>query len=268
MTPRFLLSALATAALLHATGAQAGWVTVSNAGSPVLTTCNLKDANGNQSPTLTTCKINALPTYAADGFILANAVPQRTTNISVTGDTGTAMVGKLYEKVWCHSTNGTTCDSTNQFIFGMRANLNADTSWNSDGETFEINDLFHAVPSGATVDIAYFMGTVAGGTNVDTAQANKYLEYAGRTKKGLGEYAASPNGLNPTRNNAWIDFRADANALDPDGISSAWSPWVFARLTCPTGIDTTARTSKLRLHQGGEEGQSDIEVLLTGYVCK
>lgn len=268
MTRQSLFYALAACGLLTHAGAQAAWVTVSNSGTPVLSTCNPKDASGNQSATLATCKITALPTYAADGFIVATAVPQRTTNISVTGDTGTAVVGKLYERVWCHSTNGSSCDSTNKFIFGMRANLNNNSSWNSDGETFEINDLFHAVPTAATVEIAYFMGTVANGTSVDTAKANKYLEYSGRTKKGLGEYPGSPSGLNPTRDNTWIDFRADTNAFDPDGISSPWSPWVFARLTCATGIDTVAHTSKLRVHEGGEEGQSDIEVIMSGYVCK
>lgn len=268
MTSRFLRPAVAAAGMLCALAAQAGWVTVSNSGTPVLSTCNPKDASGNQSSTLATCKISALPSYAADGYIVASSLPQRTTNISVTGDTGTAVVGRLFERVWCSSVNGSTCDGTNKYIFGMRANLNTNAGWNSDGETFEINDMFHAVPSGATVQIAYFMGTVAGGTNVDTAQANKYLEYSGRTKKGLGEYAGSPSGLNPTRDNTWINFRADTNAFDPDGISSPWSPWVFARLTCPTGIDTAARTSKLRVHQGGEEGQSDIEVIMAGYVCK
>ena len=267
MTRQSLLYAVAAAGLLSHAGAQAGWVTVSNSGSPVLSTCNPKDASGNQSSTLSTCKITALPSYAADGFIVATAVPQRANTITVTGDTGTANVGTLYERVWCHSTNGSTCDATNQFIFGMRANLNTQSAWNSDGETFEINDFFHAVPSSATVQIAYFMGTVANGTNLDTAKANKYLEYSGRTEKGLGEYATSPNGLNPTRDNTWINFRADTNALDPDGVSSPWSPWVFARLTCASGIDTAAHTSKIRVHQGGEEGQSDIEVIMSGYVC-
>jgi len=259
-------SLVALAALgLHAT-AHADWVTVSSSGSPVLSTCNPKTGSpATQSPTLATCKVAGLPGSAAvPGYILKAS---RSAPIIVNSVT----VGTLYDRVYCKGT-GTVCDATNTYILATRANLNTSVWQPGSSDSFEINDFFRAVRSAASADIAYFMGTVDGGTAADTALSKKYLEYSGRTLKGLGEYAGSPTDLNPTRNNGWIDFRVDTNANDPDAVapysySSPWSPWLLVRQNCPTGATTSAQAQTVRLWQGGEEGQAPQAILTSAYRC-
>lgn len=261
-SPRRLAALAASAAAALGAGslslsAQAAFVTlpVVSGSTTTLTACNPKNASGAQSPTLATCKVTGLPGSAAiPGYILRSS---RTAAITVNG----VNVGTLYDRVWCLGT-GTTCNSTNTYILGARINLNAN-AWDPSGESFEINDLFRAIRSAASADVAYFMGT--SGTSADTAPAFKYLEYTGRTLQGLNEPSGS--GLTKTTNNGWANFRADTNADDPDGGNSPWSPWMLVRQVCPSGYNTTAQTQKIRLRQGGEEGQPPTALLTSAYVC-
>lgn len=267
---RVSLITLAATACLLGGAARADWVTVSSSGDPVLSVCNPKTGTGDektQSPTLTTCKVDGLPGSAA--------VPGYTQIRSTSSDivVNSVVVGELHDRVWCAGSAG-VCDGTNTYILGTRVLLNDDTSWGSTGESFEINDYARTIKPGLPADIAYFMGTVDDGSVASTAKAYKYLEYAGRTKKGLGEYPGSKKGgLNPTRSNGWIDFRADTNADDPDAnppfsASSPWSPWMLVRQVCADGLKSGRPTNKLRMHQGGEEGQPDVEVFAPAYVCR
>ncbi|MBQ0958120.1 hypothetical protein KAK06_04035 [Ideonella sp. 4Y11] len=258
------------ATLLAASAAQADWVTVSDAGTPVLSVCNPKTGKGGQQtqdPNLSTCKVDGLPgSPSMPGYTRIKAT---STPITV----NTVQVGTLHDWVWCAGTSQ-VCDGSNSYILGTRVELNDSTDWGSTGESFEINDFTRAIKPDQPAQIAYFMGTVDNGTSAATAKAYKYMEYAGRTRKGLGEYAGSKKGdLNPTRNNAWIDFRSDTNADDPDAnppfsFSSPWSPWMMVHQICANGIKPAQVGNKLRLHQGGEEGQPDVEVYASAYVCK
>lgn len=240
---------------LHAT-AQAQFVTIPVAGgaTTALTACNPKPS----SATLTTCKVTGLPGSAAiPGYILKSS-----TSSSILVGGSSTNVGTLYDRVYCKGT-GTTCDSSNTYILATRANLNTNVWSGTTTASFEINDFFRTVRSAVSVDVAYFMP--GGGSGADNAQAFKYLEYTGRTVKGLNE--PSPNSNTKTTNNNWIAFRADTNANDPDGGTSAWSPWLLVRQVCPTGYNTTPQALKGRLWQGGEEGQPPQEILKSVYVC-
>ena len=262
-----------TLALLAATlggAAQADWVTVSDAGQPVLSVCNPKTGSGDektQSPTLSTCKVNGLPG--------SPEMPGYTQIKSFSSELfiNEVFVGTLHDRVWCAGSSG-VCDASNTYILGTRVELIDEPNWGGTGESFEVNDYQRAIKPGVPADIAYFMGTVDGGSSASTAKAYKYLEYAGRTKRGLGEYPGSKKGnLNPTRSNGWIDFRADTNANDPDANppfsqSSPWSPWMLVRQVCDEGIRNARVANKLRLHQGGEEDQPDAEIIASAYACR
>lgn len=265
-----LAAALALAGLAGAAGA-AGFVTipVQTGSTTTLTTCNpkinLDTPTETQDPANTTCQVSGLPGSAAiPGYILKSS---RTANIVINSVT----VGTLYDRVWCKG-SGSTCDASNTYILGLRARMNAN-AWNPSGKSFEINDFFRTIRSAASVDIAYFQGTVIGGTAPDTAAARKYLEFSGRTLKGLFEPSTSAqNDPVKTTNNAWIDFRADANFNDPDSnppfsYSSEWSPWLLVRQVCPSGYNATAQTLKARLWQGGEESQTPQAITTSAYIC-
>ncbi|MEY2687272.1 MAG: hypothetical protein RL375_1470 [Pseudomonadota bacterium] len=259
----------ATALLMAAPGAQAAFVTPTLTGVTTLSICspklNLDTPTEQQNPATTTCRVEGLPGSAAvPGYIQRAA---RSAPIVVNGVT----IGTLYDRVWCLGT-GTTCNATNTYILGMRINLNTAVWKATTPFSFEVNDMFRAVRAATSADIAYFNGTVVGGTLPDTAAARKFLEYSGRTIKGLFEPSAEAQQfLNKARNNAWMDFRVDVNANDPDATAlsptSPWSPWVFVRQVCPTGFNATPQPLKIRLRQGGEEGQLAQEILTSGYVC-
>lgn len=226
---------------------------------------NLDTPQETQDPAVTTCKVTGLPgSSALPGYILKSS---RTQAIVING----VNVGTLYDRVWCLGT-GTTCNSTQTYMLGMRARMNANV-WSPTGFSFEINDFFRTVRSGTTADIGYFMGTVLGGTSPDTAQARKYLEFSGRTLQGLFEPASqAQNARSKTTNNAWMNFRVDTNINDPDSnppfsYSSEWSPWMLVRQNCPSGYNATAQALKTRLWQGGEEGQPPQAILTSAYVC-
>lgn len=264
------LAAAAALAAFAATPAQADWVTLATTGTPTLTVCNPKinidTPQETQSATVTTCKVDGLPGSAAIPGYIQRA--SRTANITL----NSKVVGTLHDRVWCRGT-GTTCDATNTYILGARILLNT-TAWNPSGLSFEVNDLMRAVRPATSLDIAYFMGTNdTAAQTPDNALAKKYVEYSGRTLQGLFEPSTSAQtNLNKTRNNAWVDFRADINANDPDSnppfsVSSKWSPWLLVRQVCPTGFNPTPQNLKIRLWEGGEEGQAPQPILTAGYVC-
>lgn len=284
-----ILCAGLAAAGLHAT-AVGGFVTVpvQPAGSQPLTPINPKinldtptetQNRANALGTITGANINAAMT--ALGHILKSS---RTAPIVVNG----INVGTLHDRVWCLGT-GTTCNATNTYALGLRVQLNAN-AWNPTGRSFEINDFFRAVRASAAAEAAYYRGVVNPlptsapaippfpastpnpGADANTASSYKDLEVVGRTLQGLFEPSGSAQYAGKTTNNAWIDFRADANKNDPDinppwSYNSEWSPWLIVRQVCPTGYNATPQALKARLWQGGEEGQTPQAILTSAYVC-
>ena len=287
--------ALASLAALNATPeASAAFVTLPNSGAP-LVTCNPK-VGGVQSPTLTTCKVDGLPGSASlPGYIL---VASTTRSITV----NSVVVGTLYDRVYCVGT-GSTCDTSNTYIIATRASMSSTANfparnancpmWSSTtNECFEINNFFRQIrgsnpvyPAGSgtpttaavevSTDIAYFMGTSSSSTNANDALAFKYLEYAGKTFKGLNQYTVpgnanySNNPVSPgDRDATRVSFQADTNVSDPDGGSSKWSPWLFTRQVCPNGTPRyTEPNFAVKYWQGGEEGQIQQNVQAKGYAC-
>jgi hypothetical protein len=249
---------------------------------------NETQITGNDTGTVTV--LPGAPVTAGSGFPDSNTYIQKATrvaNVSI----NSVVVGQLYERVWCKGT-GTTCNATNTYILGQRLRLNT-TAWSPTGASFEINDLFRAIRPAAAADIAYFRGTAnplpktaglptvppfpatqpAPGTVPETASSYKDLEFAGRTLKGLFEPSTQGqnNVLKPT-SNGWMDFRIDVNKADPDvtipfSYSSEWSPWLLVRQVCPTGFNAVPQPLKVRLWQGGEEGQTPASIVTSGYVC-
>lgn len=213
----------------------------------------------------------------------------RTAPIIVNGVT----VGTLYDRVWCVGTAAACASATasNTYVLGTRVQLNT-TAWNPTGNSFEINDFFRTIRSTVGADAAYYRGSAnplpttpnpptippfpstqpAPGTSAETASSYKDLETLGRTIQGLFEPSTSAQYANKTTNNAWIDFRADANKNDPDvsipySYNSEWSPWLLVRQVCATGYNATPQAMKMRLWEGGEEGQTPQAILTSAYVC-
>lgn len=276
------LSALAAAAAAACSPLHAQWVTLTDSGTPILATINPKTTvtptpslctntgaapTGGQLPvntqssSLATGKFGGLPGSASmTGYIL-----HRTNGAGTALRTGSpaVTVGTLYDRVYCTSSNGSSCDGTNTYVFATRAILNTN-AWDPSGGAFEINDFFRAVPTAATgVQVGYYMGT-SGGSAPDNSQAFKYLEYAGRTNTGLGQTI--------TRSQGFVAFRADTNASDPDrcepySSNSSNSPWMYARLTCSSGVTTSPAAFKIRVRQGGEEGQPIVSISTSGFAC-
>lgn len=249
--------------------AHAALCTVSNSGTPVLTTVNPKPFT---VPPPSTCLVNGLPGSAGfTGYRTTPVFQQSNVDLKV----GTAVVGKYWDRVYCTGTS-TTCDGTNNYIFATRIQMLAGSGgapcplWSgTTTECFEINDIFRSIPSAATnVQVGYWMGSSSTSGNVDTQLAVKYLEYTGRTFQGLDPAnPAAPR----TRNNAKIDFRTDVNVFDPDGVNAPWSPWLYVRVNCPSGINTNLAASpgkfSIRFRQGGEEGQIQTFTELPAYLC-
>jgi hypothetical protein len=276
------LAAIAAAAAAFCAPLHAQWVTLTDSGSPILATINPKTTvtptpslctntgaapSGGQLPvntqssSLSTGKFGGLPGSAAmTGYILYRT---NTTGTALQTGSPAVTVGTLYDRVYCTSSNGTSCDGTNTYVFATRAILNTN-AWDPSGGAFEINDFFRAVPTAATgVQVGYYMGT-SGGSVPDDSQAFKYLEYAGRTNTGLGQTI--------TRSQGFVAFRADTNASDPDrcepySFNSSNSPWMYAKLTCSSGVTTSQAAFKIRVRQGGEEGQPIVSISTSGFAC-
>ena len=180
---------------------RAGYVTLSQSGTNVLKTCNPSNSASNSA-----CRVTSLPGESGYQLVASRSAP-----IIINGVT----VGTQYEKVWRH------CTDTTAYIFGTRVQMNAEV-WDGTGLAFNVNDLLRQVRSDQSVAVAYYAGSPV---------ATKLLSYAGRTSTGLNEYDTAQ----PPRENGWVDFRIDANAADPDGQSSPYSPWLLVKTRAPEG---------------------------------
>ncbi len=261
---RKALLVAALGALAYQAPAHAGLCTVSDSGTPILTTVNPKPFT---VPPPATCLVNGLPGVGSDlpGYILKQT---RTADIIVSG----VKVGNLYDRAYCLG-SASTCDATNTWIIATRVqmlatpvnfparNPNCPLWSGTSNECFEINDIFrnilgtNSVPISAAV--GYWMG--ASGSTADTAPAVKYLEYTGKTYKGLNETI--------TRDNTKIAYRTDVNVSDPDGVDAPWSPWLLVRQTCAGGVSGTPAAFAIKYWQGGEEGQIQTNVQASAYKC-
>lgn len=178
----------------------AGYEELSKDGPVVLTNCNPNNSANNA-----TCKENSLPGVNGYSLVASRSAPLMYNEV---------VIGTLHEKVWRDN------DRPDAYIFGMRLVMNAE-QWDSSGLAFNVNDVFRQTLPGRRVSVAYVLDG-----------ALKRLQRAGRTVQGLNEY----EGPQPERDNTWVDFRVDVNAADPDGVSSAASPWLLARTKAPDGI--------------------------------
>jgi len=254
----------AVAALCGVPAAQAGWVTVSDSGTPVLSNCNPKPFT---TPTPSACLLtgNTLPIAIGPNAIL---VSSNSATIFANG----VDVGTLYDRVYCYGTGGVCATSGTNFrkyTIATRVQLKPG-AWNGhSNESFEVNDLIRRIVSGVTTESGYWMGPPAAAcgstttTDPDCGLANmKWVEYTGKTQYGLND------ALVGTRDNNYIDHRNDANADDPDGVSSKWSAWVVARQTCSFGLESGQMAFSIKLWEGGEESQDHYTQWMSGYRCK
>lgn len=243
--------------------AHAGWVTVTDSGSPVLTACNPKPFT---TPTPSACLLTGNTLVDAIG---PDAVPVSSSSTSIVANGVT--VGTLYDRVYCYGTGGSCAISgsyLNKYTLAMRVKLNAG-AWNGhNSESFEVNDLIRQILNGVSADSGYWMGPPAGAcgdinsNDPDCGVANgKWVEYTGKTQYGLNDTLVG------TRDNDYIDHRNDANANDPDGVSSKWSAWVVVKQTCELGVSEDVVDFSVKLWEGGEESQDHYTQWMPGFVC-
>ena len=244
-----LKSAVAIAIALLSQQALAAYKAVSNSGSPVLVECQgVQEPEPDPTPPPAgTCLVTSLP-----GTGWTAVATNSNQNIVANG----TVVGKYTDRVW--QQNG-----TNNFVFGIRLSMTSNLWTPPAGScastapiSFEVNDIMR---SGfghlSNLTVAY----------KQPGSAEEGLWLAGRTRQGINEYAATPYGLDPARDNGWIDFRTDVNVDDPDGNSKANSAWMLVAVTSSAGVNTVPQPGAIRLWQGGEEGQCKYEILLPGY---
>jgi hypothetical protein len=232
-------------------------------------------------PPPSTCLVDGLPGVGSDlpGYILK---AWRVADITASS----VKVGDLYDRVYCLGT-GSTCDATNTYIIATRVHMlptpvnlplrnpNCPVWSGTSNDCFEINNYFRNIrgTSGTPVaaDVGYWMGGSGGtsGTDPDTSLAVKYMEYTGKTYKGINQIVLP--GAAADRDSTKIMFWADANVYDPDGTNSEWSPWMFVRQNCPFGGATdhyTLASFAIKLWQGGEETQIPTNLQASAYACK
>lgn len=249
MNSILIKSAIASATALLSMQAFAAYEAISNSGSPVLKECQgVQEPYPDPTPPAAgTCRVTSLP---GTGWTQIRA--SNSGNIVANG----SVVGTYADRVW--QQNG-----TNNYVFGIRLSMNT-TTWTPPAGTcpnttptyFEVNDILRGgFGHLSNLTIAY----------KQPGSAEEGLWLAGRTAQGLNEYAASPFGLDPSRDNNWVDFRTDVNANDPDGTSKASSAWMLVAATVPGGVSTNQVAGAIRLWQGGEEGQCKFSVYLPGY---
>ena len=271
--------ALITAALAMAAPARAALCTLTDTGTPILTKANPKPF---KVPPPKACLVNGLPGVGSDlpGYI---QVATRVADIVVSG----VKVGNLHDRVYCLGTAG-VCNGTQTYILATRVqmlatpvnfpnrNPNCPLWSGTSNDCFEINNVFRNIrgtnAAPVTAQVGYWMGSTAGSNDPNLALANKYMEYTGKTYKGLNQI--TPPGTNAAdRDNRRVMFWSDANVFDPDGVNAPWTPWFFVKQNCPNGVITTnlptdARTKfAIKYWQGGEEGQIQKNVQLPAYVC-
>jgi hypothetical protein len=270
-----LTALLGAAAFLHHAPAHAAVCSLPDSGNPVISV-NPKPFT---VPPPSTCSIAGLPgSSALPGYILKAS---RQADITVSS----VKVGDLFDRVYCLGT-GTACDSTNTYIIATRVRLNPTPVnfparnpncplWSgTSNECFEINNVFRNIrgtsASPIASDVGYWMGTGSStGTDPDNSLSTKYLEYTGKTYKGLNQ--VTPPGTSADRDNTKAMFWADANVFDPDGSNSSWSPWFYVRQNCPfggTGDHYTLTSFAIKYWQGGEESQIPTNVQASAYACK
>ena len=187
----------------HAASA-AGFERLSKVGESVLTQCNPTNSSSNHQ-----CKVTSLPGEPGYTLVASRSAPLIYNDIEI---------GTVNERVWRN------VEQPKLYIFGVRVVMNANP-WDSSGTAFNVNDLFRQTLPGKAVSVAYFLDG-----------ASDSLHEAGRTVQGLNEL----EGDEPERDNTWVDFRIEANAADPDGTSSAQSPWLLTKTRAPTGISLNA----------------------------
>ena len=178
----------------------AGFKKLSKAGESVLTECNPTSSGASHR-----CKVTSLPGEPGYSLVASRSAPLIYNDIEI---------GQVNERVWRNVAK------PKLYIFGVRVIMNAN-QWDSSGASFNVNDLFRQTLPGKKVSVAYFLDG-----------ATEALHAAGRTVQGLNEFEEDE----PERDNTWVDFRIDANAADPDGTSSARSPWLLTKTRAPTGI--------------------------------
>jgi hypothetical protein len=194
---------LACSGMLLAMGqaaSAAGFERLTKEGDEVLTLCNPSSSSSNPR-----CKVTSLPGEPGYTLVAARSAPLIYNDIEI---------GTVNERVWRN------VEKPKVYIFGVRVIMNANP-WDSSGAAFNVNDLFRQTRPGKAVSVAYFLDG-----------ATEALHASGRTVQGLNEFEEDE----PERDNTWVDFRIDANAADPDGTSSARSPWLLTRTRAPTGI--------------------------------
>jgi hypothetical protein len=256
--------------------AHASMCSLPDSGSP-LVTANPKPF---VVPPPSTCLEDGLPGVATDlpGYIL---VASRTANITVSG----VVVGTLYDRVYCTGT-GTTCDSTNTYILATRAHMAATPVnfparnpncplWSgTSNNCFEINNYFRAIrgttASPVAASVGYWMGTGSTtGTDPDNSSAAKYMEYTGKTFKGLNQI--TPPGTSSDYDGTHVMFWADTNVFDPDGTNSPWSPWFYVQQNCPNTSGgahfVLTNPFAIKYWEGGEEGQIQNNIQALAYTC-
>lgn len=182
----------------------AGFERLSKTGDSVLTGCNPTSASWNHR-----CKVTGLPGEPGYTLVASRSAPLIYNDIEI---------GTVNERVWRN------VEQPKLYIFGVRVIMNANP-WDSSGAAFNVNDLFRQTRPTKAVSVAYFLDG-----------ATEALHEAGRTVQGLNEFEDAE----PERDNTWVDFRIDANAADPDGTSSARSPWLLTKTRAPTGISLNA----------------------------
>jgi hypothetical protein len=196
------------AAGLALTGAQAamalGYEKLTKTGEEVLHTCNPTN-----SPFNTECKVTSLPGLSGYALVAARSAPMIYNDVTI---------GTVYEKVWRNQAKPKV------YIFGVRLVMN-DSAYDSTGLAFNVNDVFRQTRPGKAVSVAYYLDG-----------ATKALQVAGRTVQGLNEFEEDE----PERDDTWVDFRIDANAAEPEGPTSAQSPWLLMRTRVPTGFALNA----------------------------
>jgi len=241
----------ALAVVCGGTAAQAaplGFVTLSGSGDQVLTRCNPRHLAQRYR-----CRVASLP--GESGYTLVAA---RSSDI-VKND---VVIGRLLDRVWRRADGS--------HILGAQIQLNA-SAFDLTGLSFNANDLFRRVRDDRPVAVAYYQGS-----------ATKALQKAGRTLQGLNELAPEPEdetdaeadvgdeafdftgAQQPLRDNAWVDFRIDANAAETSGTSSAHSPWLLVKTKAPAGVSLQAFAIRL-LSSDFADASQFTEIFLPAY---
>jgi hypothetical protein len=183
--------------------------------------------------TNTQCKVTSLPGEVGYNLIVSRSMPLIYNDVEI---------GTLYERVWRNAAK------PRLYIFGTRVVMNAN-QWDSSGAAFNVNDLFRQTLPGKKVSVAYYLDG-----------ATKPLQAAGRTVQGLNEYEEDE----PERDNTWVDFRIDANAADPDGVSSPQSPWLLTKTRAPEGVEINALGLRV-LSSDAEDPLSFVDFYTSSY---